>query len=423
MRGEAYIKRLLKSICRELILLPISPFVTRLWAKPMLGIQSAKNANIQSAAISTILVVRQDGIGDMILTSGFLRELRCLFPAAKVVVACHAPAQEIIANCPFVDAFHVLPGSPHQRLSPYGRFAVAWRSARELRQHKPDLCILPRWSADAYHSTYLAYFSGAPMRLGFGSGDPERRLWNRGYAGLLTHAVADVRKCHDVLHMHYLLGTLGKKNVDDNLDLWLNKDDGLVVSEEIRAFESKYEARGIIVAIAPGASLPSKRWPVESFSKLIGRLSLRINLKVVVVGGEIDVAVSEQLCQKINCPVLNMTGRLNLRETAAMLEQCDILISNDSAAVHMAVAVATPVVVLSWRLDKGDLAETDPYAPWSVSSLVVGVKSPISPCMGDCSYDGTHCISTILPDRVSPQVLKFLDSTGVIACREGSADA
>ncbi len=102
---------------------------------------------------------------------------------------------------------------------------------------------------------------------------------------------------------------------------------------------------GEFVALAPGSIWGSKRWPY--YPALAARLGERI--AVVVVGGKDDVGLGEQIVAAVGPSgreAVNACGRLTLRESAALIGRASALVTNDSAPLHLATAMATPVVAL-----------------------------------------------------------------------------
>jgi heptosyltransferase-2 len=103
---------------------------------------------------------------------------------------------------------------------------------------------------------------------------------------------------------------------------------------------------GRIVALAPGSVWATKRWPEEYYAAL-GRLLDDHGFSVVLVGGEDD----RELCTRIadtfpGRRALVAAGKLTLLQSAELLRRCRIVVTNDSAPMHLAVAVATPVVAI-----------------------------------------------------------------------------
>ena len=101
-----------------------------------------------------------------------------------------------------------------------------------------------------------------------------------------------------------------------------------------------------LLALAPGARWPTKRWPVERFAAVAEALALAQGAGVVILGGAEDAALAAALCQRLSVPVLDSTGQLSLMHTAALLQRCRLLLSNDSGLMHLATALQVPVVAI-----------------------------------------------------------------------------
>jgi ADP-heptose:LPS heptosyltransferase len=116
-------------------------------------------------------------------------------------------------------------------------------------------------------------------------------------------------------------------------------------------------------------SLPEKRWPPARFARVMDRLVETREATVVLVGGPDDVAVSRQVLHAASelttSSTVDLTSRLSIGETAALIETSDLYVGNDSGVAHLASAVGTPVVVV--------FGPTDPrrYGPVPGAGLAV----------------------------------------------------
>jgi heptosyltransferase II len=103
------------------------------------------------------------------------------------------------------------------------------------------------------------------------------------------------------------------------------------------------EARGIatrFVAIAPGSVWGTKRWPY--YAELVSQL----DRPVVIVGGPEDSALAQSIAAANPERAVSAAGALSLRASAAMIQRASVLVTNDSAPLHLATAVGTPIVAL-----------------------------------------------------------------------------
>lgn len=124
------------------------------------------------------------------------------------------------------------------------------------------------------------------------------------------------------------------------------------------------------VAIHPGsgAAPAQKRWPIAGFAEVARALVQQTQAQIIVVGGPSETALAAQLTAAIGPAAASLAGRLNLRQSLALLEICDLFIGNDSGPLHLATSVGTPVV--------GIYTVTDPavFGPWAPADQAIALQ-------------------------------------------------
>jgi ADP-heptose:LPS heptosyltransferase len=128
-------------------------------------------------------------------------------------------------------------------------------------------------------------------------------------------------------------------------------------------------AGDILVALHPWTSDPVKQWPLESFLALAKRLAEFGGLKVVIVGGQEEEGRSRKLFGSQGKGLVDLTGKTTLKELAALLKKCRLLISGDSGPVHLASCVGTPVIALFRNDLPGKTAKR--WGPWGSGNSVI----------------------------------------------------
>ncbi len=160
----------------------------------------------------------------------------------------------------------------------------------------------------------------------------------------------------------------------------------LTVPQEIlRALSSRYPVRGAgRVILAPGATMPTRRWPAELFSRLARKLAAD-GFEVILLGGEADRELCARIVSGAGAPdVRSVAGGLSPLESLGLVRMSRAVIANDSAPVHMASAVGTPTVALF-----GPTLPAFGFGPLSPGSRVLEVEGlPCRPCT---VYGGTIC--------------------------------
>jgi heptosyltransferase-2 len=168
---------------------------------------------------------------------------------------------------------------------------------------------------------------------------------------------------------------------------------------------------GPIVALAPGAAWPMKRWPVQHWVSLVEKLQeLRPDIRVIVLGGPDD-----NFCQSISDAAqvgtaANFAGQLSLLESCSVLLQCRFLVSADTGLLHAADQMRRPCLAL--------IGPTAFGYPSQSTSLVYEIDSRVLPCK-PCSKDGRgrctqityqKCMVDLQPDQVARRVLEALSN-------------
>lgn len=131
--------------------------------------------------------------------------------------------------------------------------------------------------------------------------------------------------------------------------------------------------QGRLVAINPGASEAQRRWPVSHFARLIVRLQTA-GFTPVLVGAPNDAGICASIAREAGTAVADFSGQTSLPEMARLLHQAELLVSNDTGAVHLAAAVGTRIVAIYEQVPWMSLT-----APWSTGNLLLRSTSAGQP--------------------------------------------
>jgi heptosyltransferase-2 len=343
-------------------------------------------APVRRATARSILVVRPDEIGDVVLTTAFLRELRRAAPRARITLVVKPEVRNVVDRCPYVDEVLTFATAGGRWTGEVARPVRALRAAvGRLRPLAAEIAFVPRWDVDRWGASFLAYWAGAPVRVGHSERVlPFKRVINRGFDRLLTHPVCDTARKHEVERTLDLLRSLGHQPASDRLELWTDADDdGFAVQF--------FAARGVtpadrVVALNPSAGHSVlKQWPVEHFSALARRLAADGCTKVLVIGSRGDAALGRAIAEAAPASVLDATGQTTLRQTVALLRRADVCVTTDTGPMHMAVAAGVPVVAL---FGSSDYRSYGPRHEHRVLSLDLAC----SPAIADDKRDRcNHC--------------------------------
>jgi len=350
-----------------------------------------------------ILVIRPDEIGDLVLTSGLMRELRRRFPAAHITLVVNPVTHNLVECCPYVDETLVFDVRVPRRWRP---FVLPWRAfqlaRRELQRRRFDLAILPRWETDSVYATFLAYFSGVRQRIGYSEKvHPRKRRLNRGYDRMLTAVLEGSEPKHQVEHNFDLVRALGGVVADDHLEVWPGPEDERF-AEAFLAMEEPVPREPLIAFGPSGGHSVLKQWPVERFAELGRRLHEVHGARILVIGGPGEEPLGAYLRQRLGDTVIDAVGRTTLRQMAALLQRCHLYVGNDAGPLHVAAAAGVPVVAVFGSSDHRR------FGPWSRRQRIVSLNLPCSPeyqkghpdrCTR-CIFEAPRCLLGIQVERV-----------------------
>jgi heptosyltransferase-2 len=262
---------------------------------------------------SPVLVIQTAFLGDVILTTPLLAALARQHGPVDLVTT--PAAASLVERHPAVRK--VIPYDKRGRDRGIGGFV---RLVRLLRQRRYWQAYLPHRS---WRSGLLALLAGIPERIGFSDGS----------SLLYTKSVERPGVGHEV---ERLLALAGRPAEESPVSLALDAKDRL----EADHWLAQNSIEGPFVAFAPGSIWGTKRWPY--YGELAGRLSEPI----VVVGGREDRALGDAIAAQSGGRAVNAAGQLSLRGSAALIARAKLLVTNDSAPLHLATAAGTPIVAV-----------------------------------------------------------------------------
>ncbi len=334
-----------------------------------------------------ILVVRLSSLGDLVLMVPMMRALRAGLPGAEIHLLCKERYAGLFEEAAYIDRIMVLRTGGLGELSKLR----SW-----LRMEKYDTVV------DAHgviRSVLLTAGLGAPRTLRIAK-DQVRKLL------LIGGKRNTYRK---VTHQAARYAEIARRLGIETGDRFEGRPLGARAREgAARALGRPGAGKASLVAFAPGARWPTKRWPGESFAGLMTELQRR-GIGTVIVGGAEDAGTNAAVARQ-SPGALDLTGRLSIAESAAVLERCAALVTNDSAPLHLAEAVGTPVVAF-----RGPTVKEFGYSPRLPGSVVLEKTLACRPCSRNgarpCPEGTMECLASIAVPDALEAVLALLGRT------------
>ncbi|MFH1980546.1 MAG: glycosyltransferase family 9 protein [Pseudomonadota bacterium] len=342
----------------------------------------------------TILIVKLSAIGDVIHTLPALNAIRRRYPRAHITWLVEPAAADLIVGHEALDrvlvsqrrewAGGIKTGPRAKSLHRIARFV------RALRDTRYDMVL--DFQALLKGSLWVALARGR-RKIGFGPGMAHQEM---SWLLLNERIPAISMEVHALERNLIMLEALGihTRRVEYRLP---------VGPDNVRWVRQRLAGGGRpVVAINPMAKWPTKLWVPERFAVLADRLVTARGAAVVFTGGPEDRGSVDAIIARMSSPAINLAGETSLKTLAALYASADCLVTTDTGPMHLAAAVALPVVALF-----------GPTAPWRTGPYgrrhrVVRTAAACSPCFkrtcGTC-----HCMQAITVDDVTAATLDLLD--------------
>ena len=345
------------------------------------------------APVRKILWLRPDSIGDNVLASSMLPHVKSRYPQASITVLCQAHVAPLYEACPLVD--DVLTFDLYQAYTD-----GEYRSAilKRLKEVGADLMLNSLYSRDPLYDLF-AIGSGAPQRISL-HGDTSNipvdiRDKNNGYYTTILPSEGEL-KPELKRHRDFLKG-IGIEVPRLEPLLW--------TSEADERFAAEFFAEHGLVperCIALFAGAQSELRTYAHYGKALARVCREGGYTLLALGIDADYELNQQNLDDAQVPALNLSGKLTLRQTAAVLKRCRLAVGAETGTAHIACAVGIPNVVL---VGGGHFGRFMPYSPLT---SVVCLPLACSFCNWSCRYRRSHCVKDIDPFVIEEAVRETL---------------
>jgi heptosyltransferase-2 len=348
-------------------------------------------SDVDPSAVSRLVLRAPNWLGDAVLALPAMAAVRRAFPRAELTVAAPASLAGLYREGTDVRPDHVLD------LPDAHRAAVS-----ALRAGRFDLGIL---FPNSFRSAWQLRQAGVAGRWGYATA---------GRGLLLTRHSRPERTSEPRHHADYFRALV--RGLDLGCD---DAPPRLVVSSSSAERAAALLATGRnatgrpIVGFAPGAAYgQAKQWPADRVGAVIARLVSERGATCAILGAGSDRAASREIeswlrarAPEARSHVIDLVGQTTLGALAGVAARCDVFVSNDSGAMHVAAAVGRPVVAIFGPTDE---RATRPLGPHDV------IVEPVfcRPChLRDCPIDH-RCMKRISADRVFDAVASRLTAPG-----------
>jgi heptosyltransferase-2 len=334
-----------------------------------------------------ILVRMPNWIGDLVMATPVLSDLRTQFPDASITVMCRKPLSDLLIQDPNVNEVFSF-SRPSNR---FLRRQEDRNIVEKIRAGKFDVGVL---LTNSFSSAWLFWQGKVKRRIGFSM------HWRRL---LLSDALPKPTKGleHEVYTYKKLLAPLGVPRLPSEPKIYLEAKevDSAMTLIENRGFIKGSPLIGINVGAAYGSA---KCWPADRFQAVAQKLLEDPTVFLLFFGDAGTSSLVKEICQGLPKRAMNVAGVTTLRELACLIQECSVLLTNDSGPMHVGAALGTPLVAL--------FGSTDDRAtgPFGQAESVIHKRPSCSPCFKrECPID-FRCMKQISVEEVVGKVVNQL---------------
>jgi heptosyltransferase II len=338
-----------------------------------------------------ILIVQTAFPGDVVLTFPLVQVLRMEYPSAQIDMIVIPQTANLTSGHPAIS--NIIIYDKKGKESGYSGFIS---KVNQLKAVQYDVAFLPHRS---FRSALLATLSKIPIRIGFDKSKAKILYSKKIHYNKVAHEIdrnisliegIDLKPVHKELP-HLYPSFHDKKKI------------GLFLSE------NNIQHANSLIGIAPGSVWMTKRWLEERYIELTERLSAK-GYHVLLIGGQQDA----ELCKRIQSAVpskhiYNSAGKFSLLQSAELISRCSLIVTNDSAPYHLALAMRTRAVAIF-----GPTTPDYGFGPYDeIQSVVETSGLSCKPCSihggNKCPTGTFDCMKQVSSERVLQEILLSLD--------------
>ncbi len=344
--------------------------------------------NLHDLKEPKILVVAMSGIGNLLMQTPVLRQIKSDFPSAQIsVLVAPRGTKEVLKHNPFVNT--IFYGSP----KPSFRQWLGMVSTIQKNKFDVGMVTFP---GQLTTSSSILYFGSVSHRIGH----KYNYYFLKNTDLFLNETIETENNIHDVVQNLNLLKLLGLSPDHRNAfyDFPLGNDDILEAEKFLKETDLLDQK---LIGLHPGTNedLVYKRWPIDRWAKLADDLSSIYKAKILIFGGAEENKLKREIKKKMTKGSFPVT--LSLRGTAALIKKCSFFVSNDSGLMHTSVSQQIPTFGLFGPTDERRTG------PWGTFGHVIRAQGTTP------NYDIKH-LRTIKKQKMSDSSMLAISKEKVL---------
>lgn len=330
-----------------------------------------------------IIVRMPNWLGDLVMATPVLADLRKRFPHADITAMCQSNVAALLKCDPHISQIYSYKkpsGWVHR--SQHGEIITA------IRHGEYDLGVL---TTNSFSSAWWFWRGHVKERLGYAT------HWRSLLLSKALPFPVQKETQHLVITYKMLLEPLGIPLSDTAPQLYISAQEK-EAAQELLINQGINLGEDIVVGINPGAAYGSaKCWLPERFVEVTKRLLEDKKVFVVYFGDPAGAPLVNDICKQMPQRVINLAGKTTIREAVALIQQCTVFLTNDSGPMHIAAALKIPLLALFGSTSD---VRTGPYG----GGRVIHKHVACSPCYKRVCPIDFRCMKRIGVDEVYAEV-------------------
>ena len=330
-----------------------------------------------------ILIIHTAFIGDIVLSTALVSKVKEKYPDSNIYYLTTPLGKEILKNNPKIKEIIV-----YDKRGKDKGFGAFISFVRKIRKLKIDICLTPH---RYLRSSILSLLSGAKIRVGYDIAS---------LAFVYNKKIKYDKTKHEV---EKLLSFIDDNTKRYKLEMYPSEKDKIKIDTLLKKLLNNKK----IILIAPGSKWFTKKWPEEYFRILIQNLVKRDDLLIVITGGKEEKEIELNL----NSKILDLRGEITLLELAELTKRAVLVVSNDSAPIHITSAFPDTRIIGIF----GPTVKEFGFFPWSKNSKVFEINGLYCrPCAihggNSCPEKHFRCMREITPDLIENEIYNYVAS-------------
>ncbi|MBL7129858.1 MAG: glycosyltransferase family 9 protein [Candidatus Omnitrophica bacterium] len=320
-----------------------------------------------------ILIVNPFGIGDVLFSTPLITNLREIYPESYIGYICNIRSKDVLYDNPQINEVFVFEKDEYRNL---------WKQAKlkciksfiafliKIKRKRFDLAI--DLSLSHQYSLFL-WLIGIKKRIGYNYRNRGRFLTHKiGISGYNDKPIAD--------YYLDLLKFLNIKSKGFNLTMGIPVKDKNWADEFFKNNGLKED--GLIVGIIPaggaswGKDFSYRHWPWENYAAVVDKLIAKLNAKIIIFGDFSEQNICQRVQDAIQENAISACGKTSLKQFAALLGKCNLVVCNDGGPLHVAVSQNVKTVSIFGPVDEKVYG---PYPP-GPKHIVITKNIDCRPC-------------------------------------------